>query len=111
MPKMTHDFTGMEHGLWRIIEIDETRKDRDGSYMWKAECCCGQTGILSSRNISRNLSRQGCENCAGKGARGVKQIKEYNSWRAMRERCYNKNSQAIKISCSRRKYLSVNVAI
>ena len=92
------------HRYGRLLVI-ERATNRNGETMWVCLCDCGKKittsghvlqkgsrscGCLQREHIRKlNISRRKC-------GVGSKCLPEYQTWRAMKERCYSKNSRAYK---------------
>lgn len=86
---------GMTFNDLKIIE--EIADVQVGGRVFLTECVCGNSHIASWNNISRNMSKR-CAKCSNDSRRNSQlrfntrdNIKEYRSYRAMLERCTNKN--------------------
>lgn len=79
----------------RLTVIDIVGKSKNGSYIWSCLCECGNSKDVISSSLNSGLVQScGClyDSIKGKQAitNGAKDSKEYNSWSAMKQRCYYK---------------------
>jgi hypothetical protein len=98
------DITGKQYGLLKAVRITEERSG--SSYKWLFECRCGNTVIRNPGNVRQTGEGASCGCTTSKkmlafyNRETVSQQRlhplTYGSWRAMRERCLNKNSRAYK---------------
>lgn len=98
------DMTGQVHNRLTVISFSH---HKNVAY-WKCKCSCGVEKVVSRPNLlTGNTKSCGCygkENIRNHGhtiarhshtqnvALGLGTSKTYNSWIAMRQRCYNKNN-------------------
>ena len=91
MPKMAKDMTGEKYGRLTVIE----RSGYKGRHItWKCRCDCGSETIAIGQNLKNaNTLSCGCLNAELVKTRGIthgmRDSQEYNSWRALIERCTN----------------------
>jgi hypothetical protein len=91
------DITGNSYGYLTVINFShkEFRSSRQGYYnFWKCKCICGNESIV----LGNNLKKGNTKSCGCKSSRlffkematkhGLSDTKTYNSWRAMKDRCY-----------------------
>ncbi len=103
------DKTGNKYGQLTVIRLDhrEFRSSRLGSYnFWLCKCDCGNETVVLSNNLTKgNTKSCGCQSSRKKlkqkmtthGEGSIKtRTKTYNSWRAMKDRCYSKNHKEYK---------------
>ena len=71
--------------------------------MWLCKCDCGHSKIITYASLARNLTKScGClkiEKMTGNTygiTHGMTNSREFNSWRSMRDRCYNKHNKDYK---------------
>jgi hypothetical protein len=96
------------HRFGRLTVIDEApslfRYGRKFA-MWLCKCDCGQSKIIYYSSVAQGLTKScGCLRSELSGDRGRKQLtthgmtksREFNSWRNMRDRCYNKHNKDYK---------------
>ncbi len=67
-------------------------KRPDGRTQWHCRCSCGNTIIVSSKNLQRHTKSCGCLRAANASSKDQRQMPEYRSWRNMLTRCFNTNS-------------------
>ena len=92
---------GKRFNRWLVLE--ET-KERNicGHVMWKCRCKCGKISLVASSSLIRNKSRScGCltrekTTTHGLSRKNGKTTRTFNTWLAMKSRCYNKNSSKYK---------------
>lgn len=80
-------YRGMKVG--RMVLIEETSERFGGSVGWKVSCRCGNTTVVSARDIS-TPGRRGCGSCADT------KHPLYSIYRGILSRCYDRNSVAYK---------------
>lgn len=56
------------------------------------ECDCGGSAVVESSNL-RTGNSTSCHGIPGRKLHGLRRIKEYNSWAAMKDRCLNPRSK------------------
>ena len=94
------NLVGQKFGRLTVVELDKSKK-RNGTY-WLCKCDCGNTSIVRSDSlISGNTKSCGCLaseqrviNIKSNIKHGMKGTKIYNSWQAMKKRCYNKKYES-----------------
>lgn len=87
---------GQKFGRLTVVELDKFNK-RSGVY-WVCECDCGNINTVRSDSLtSGNTKSCGCLaseqriiNGKSNAKHGMKGSKIYNSWQAIKKRCYNK---------------------
>lgn len=98
LPKMA---SGQRYG--RLISVEQSGFNKFGQPMWKVRCDCGNDAVVSAPNLRRGKTKScGCwrsEYARIVGRRtstkhGMVESREYQSWVAMRTRCYNQNAHA-----------------
>lgn len=91
------DITSKRFG--RLVAMKSTKKRQHGHVIWKCLCDCGNVCNVSIDNL-RNDNTKSC-GCFRKEiskknktavTHGKYKSKEYSSWIAMKQRCYNKNN-------------------
>lgn len=89
------DITGQKFG--RLTAIMPTEKRQNGKVVWLCECECGnETLVTSNRLRSGNTSSCGClyaETRKGMLKHGGTGTRLYRIWKAMHNRCNNKNTK------------------
>lgn len=79
--------TGDRYGNWTVIDRQQGHKKA------LCLCACGAKKLVNKHNLTRNKSKS-C-GCIGKHLRalrhGLSGIPEYQIWKAIKARCYNKN--------------------
>jgi hypothetical protein len=98
LPKMA---VGQRYG--RLIVLERAENDRWHRTTWKVRCDCGNETIASA-NFLRTGTTKSCGCWRSEYARivgrrtstkhGMVESREYQSWVAMRTRCYNSNAHA-----------------
>lgn len=74
---------------WRILE-DEPRRGADHRKRWFCKCVCGTRRVILEYHLLKGRPKD----CGCKGGRQMHSMTfsaEYNSWRAMKQRCLNPN--------------------
>lgn len=84
------DISGQKYG--RLTAVSFSHGSNNHSY-WNWACDCGNQIITSSVHVKRGATKScGCLNKESAQARffkhGLKNTREYNSWRAAKNRCY-----------------------
>lgn len=92
----TTDMTGKVFGPWTVISLG---KRPDGSKekgaFWLCQCVCGNTHHIPGTRLRAGRYGRGCKSCSQHGhTKNRRGSPTYNSWRAMRERCFNPNNAA-----------------
>lgn len=83
------DLTGMKFGRLTVIE----RVSNKGNTKWKCVCECNNETTAYSDHLKRgNVVSCGCKLYERKVEVRKQEIPEYNSWRAMLDRCNNPNN-------------------
>lgn len=93
MPKI--DITGQTFG--KLTALKEEGRNKSGNITWNCVCTCGNATVVVGSDL-RKLRTQSC-GCHRKEAattHGFRHTQEYNSWRAMKERCYNPKSKSFE---------------
>jgi hypothetical protein len=90
------DLTGQSFG--RLIVIERAEKAGHDEAHWMCACSCGQTKVILGNSLRRGVTTScGCRARQVHRARllkhGGKGTAEYRTWRAMKNRCLNPNSQ------------------
>ena len=93
---------GKKFGRLIVVAREGVTKDRLAT--WRCKCDCGNETIVDGKSLRTGHTRScGCllrEAAAIKGKNnrkhGQSNSPTYSSWRAMKERCNNKNSKAYK---------------
>lgn len=84
------DLTGRVFGGLIVLKITPIKK---WGLHWKCLCSCGVIKIINGHNLKRGNTKS-C-GCNGKyQTHGKTGTKEYNIWKAMKQRCYNKKNRA-----------------
>ena len=99
------DITGNSYGYLTVLGFShkEFRNSRQGYYnFWKCKCICGNESTVLGNNLKRGTTKS----CGCKSSRlflkekvtthGLSNTKTYNSWRAMKDRCYCKSHSEYK---------------
>lgn len=86
------DFTGKRFGP--LLIVDRQGTNNNGSASWNAKCNdCGETTIIGSQALLRTKQIR-CSNCSGAHKALIgENLTAYQSWRAMIQRCTDKNSK------------------
>lgn len=93
------DLTGQKFG--RLTVIKKVGSSKNKSVLWLCKCDCGSEIVVTSNNLRTGNSKS-C-GCLATDIRkklctkhGLKYTRIYNIWRAMKQRCYNKNAKNYK---------------
>lgn len=90
------DLTGRRVGRLTVVARDTSARKRSGTQaLWLCDCDCGTTGhLVSSQDLRQNHTTScGCRRRdKDPDAYKHKWAAEYNSWRAIKERCFNSRS-------------------
>lgn len=91
------NLAGKKIGKWTIIKkVPRPEGTKVKGTFWLARCSCGEESVHSGGKINAGRGIQGCKKCRSHGATAGKLTPEYQSWRAMRERCLNPNHASYK---------------
>lgn len=82
--KVRQDLTGKRFNMFTIIGISD-KKDYDGGVMWECRCDCGNIKHYRT-NRAKKVVSCGCINNNNISDRFEV---EYNTWKNIRQRCYN----------------------
>lgn len=83
---------GQRFGKWLVLsEVPRPDGLKQEGTFWLARCDCGTEKIHSGGKLTAKRGTLGCQRCRGHGATKGGMTAEYQSWRAMRERCLNPN--------------------
>lgn len=99
------DLTGMKFG--RLTAIETTGEKRNGVYVWKCVCACGNERDVKANVLkSKKVTSCGCwkiekliidnPNSKHNCARWRNQTPEYQTWVRMKQRCYNPKCKGYK---------------
>lgn len=93
------DISGHKFGKWVAVKVAAQPKDEKAAGIyWLCECECGESKkVINGCRLRAGRFKGGCESCDGPKTGYTKNqalLPTYNSWRAMRERCSNKNAAA-----------------
>jgi len=89
----------------RLIAIECVGINRVGLRLWRCQCDCGNEKTAAGRDLRRGHTVScGCVHATQLGimltkhghAKAKSETSEYRSWRAMRERCLNRNNKKFK---------------
>jgi len=78
----------------KLTVLYRVENSTSGKVQFKCLCECGNITVVRSHNLKSNTSKScGCLNIESasrtKTIHGLRNSTEYNSWRAMKGRCYN----------------------
>jgi hypothetical protein len=104
----TKDLTGQRFG--RLIVLGPTKNRRWAAVLWCCRCDCGKTKEISGCSLTRGLTKScGCLrkeymksieranlNIKHGGARHGSRERLYGVWRAIKQRCYDRNYRCYK---------------
>ncbi len=93
------DLTGQVFGRLTVIELAGMNKHRQS--IWLCKCCCGVNKIIPSHDLRQGaINSCGClhsERAKKRGTiHGMRNSSEYSSWRNMKNRCLNSNTDRYK---------------
>src|ERR1700744_6548534 len=87
------DRTGQVYG--QLLVLHRLPNNAYSHVVWECLCACGDTTVVTANNLVKTKSC-GCllaPICAETHTtHGLRHTSEYNSWRGIKQRCYNKNS-------------------
>lgn len=89
MRKPRIKLAGRRFGRLLVIRFDSFASD--GRSLWRCKCDCGKVVVMRSNNLQHGNHSCGCYN-PGSAKHGMRNTPEYQSWRAMRKRCYYKKA-------------------
>lgn len=88
MPKIKNR-VGETYGTVTVISFSHSI---DKKNYWNCECSCGNQLVISTHNLWPNVARNSCVKCNGKH-HGMTKTTEWRSWRSMRNRCLNPDTE------------------
>lgn len=89
------DLTGRTYGRWYVVCDSGNR--RNNKRLWHCKCSCGNTSDVTTGDLNSGKSTScGCYKIERQTTHGMSNTKLYKVWRAMHDRCYNKNTEAYK---------------
>ena len=93
------DLTGNRYNRWTVNKISEKREH--GKIHWLCTCDCGVSRIVLGDSLTAEKSKScGCYNIEKISERfsthRMARTPTHNSWRGMKERCYNSNNKRFK---------------
>lgn len=78
----------------RLTVVNRRGSDKNGHSLWECVCDCGNTVIISGTNLkSSHTTSCGCMNKEAITKHGLRNSPEYQSWKAMIQRCTNPKAQ------------------
>lgn len=92
--KRMKDLSGMRFA--RLSVVAYSGNDRHGKAIWECLCDCGKTTTPTTSDLTTGHTTScGCSRIGKTGTpkHGMFDTPEYNAWRAMKSRCYNKNNK------------------
>lgn len=85
------DLTNQRFG--RLVALKNVGKDKKYSLLWECICDCGNTVVVSSRELSREHRKScGCLKETYKFKHGYSKHPLYDCWVSMKARCNNKRN-------------------
>jgi hypothetical protein len=96
------DLTGQKYGRWLVLNEEPKPEEMKERYRyWLCQCECGNRKILNMKHLRRGHSKScGCLKSEMMSIRnnkhGMSFTPEYNSWQAMKNRCYQKGNNRYK---------------
>lgn len=88
------DLTGKQFGKWTVICKAEKHPTSKHIH-WICLCECGTKKSVKGTDLTGNRSH-GCATCSQR-QHGMYGTPEYYSWRSMKQRCYNQNSDSFPL--------------
>lgn len=90
------NLTGQKYGKLYVVEKTK-EKTKKGDYKYRCICDCGNEVLVVGANLKNNHSKTcGCSRSTiSKGYRN-KNIRIYNIYQNMKQRCYDKNAKSYK---------------
>lgn len=98
------DLKGQTFNRWTVLEYGGLNKYNRAC--WVCKCTCGTIKVISSNCLLRGTSKScGCLNDeqrhkkgleANRAKHGMQNTRLYRIWKAIKNRCYNKNSNDYK---------------
>lgn len=93
------DEVGNRYG--RLVVIERAGSDKWGSVLWRCKCNCGNVVVARGNHLRSGDTRScGClcrERTAERNLKhGLSWHPLYNTWRKMKQRCYNPNASKFK---------------
>ncbi|MFA5434162.1 MAG: hypothetical protein WC319_15060 [Candidatus Paceibacterota bacterium] len=83
------DLSGQRFGRWYVIT--RLTSDENGDYSWLCQCDCGKVRSVLALNLKSGHSNScGCTTIESVTTHGLSKHPDYDRWRCMMERCYNK---------------------
>ena len=96
------DMVGKQFG--RLTVIKSVGTDRHNSINWLCQCSCGNTKVIDGRSLRRGSTRScGCYDREkhytnpNRKTHGMCGTRIHRIWKAMKNRCYNKNGRDYKL--------------
>lgn len=96
--RKAYDFTGQTFGMLTVLRREGSKSNK---VAWRCVCRCGNETVLASTRLGVTISC-GCAQRTAVGVANVLRVKnhlrsqspEYQSWKAMLDRCYRPTMQA-----------------
>ena len=92
--------------FFRLTVIEYVGKNKHNRALWLCKCVCGNTCIVDSNCLNKGTTKScGCLNNeqrhknglnANRRIHGLHNTRLYRIWKAIKNRCYNKNSNDYK---------------
>ena len=82
--------SGDRFGRLTAVKFIEMRKNF--TKYWLFRCECGNEKVMMANNVKNGHTKS----CGCLGKHGMSNTRVYNSWNAMKRRCYNKNDKDYK---------------
>jgi len=83
---------------WVVIDVSPTKlKGKQDTYI-KCRCSCGNEKYITPRDLWNNRTKmcRSCQVAIKNSKHNMCGTKVYNTWKAIRKRCYNKNTPQYK---------------
>lgn len=96
MGRLALDIKGKKFARLLVIERHYGVKDTNNSY-WRCRCDCGNECIVRGNKLTIGRFKScGCLRRSHRYKHGECKTRLYNTWIAMKKRCYNKNDKSYK---------------
>ena len=92
----TNDLTNQTFGRLTVVRRHQGTKSKPGK--WECKCVCGNTTFVTSYKLTSGHTKScGClhreRTSETHKTHGLRHTKLYNTWRNIKDRCYNPNNQ------------------
>lgn len=89
-----NDLTNQRFG--KLVVIERKGSDSKGQALWLVRCDCGTEKIVRGHDLKGGVKSCGCSRKTSTGLykHGLSGTREHSIWRAIQDRCYNKNNKS-----------------